>query len=285
MTFSPISESNTLYLTPNNHDVETIKHYINIASNLEHNRLKSLTFIYLMDIRHVNPEFGSLIFDANGHIFKSAWSTSRLSNELFNHYGFNYDSWSEFLKKTYNRPRTIFPFVKNNHIFIRITENRRKHSSWVNLTLLKGMKTKTSHRHAQHLDSMNLAFKPTITEDSHFQKLELFFNRKTSKLISQIDYAYQLTNKWYDFNLNIENDKLFREKNPVSQYLSNPAFDLFIKDGIPFRGQFNEQLKLNQFMQYNNVRNLLTHTDKKSPEYLRSMMISRRLYHELFKNG
>src|SRR4051794_11185334 len=100
MAYTSVDETTKLYLMPQEHDIDTIKSYINQASDFDHKTLKTLTFIYLMDIRRINPQYGSLIFDYHGNILRSEWSTSRISNEIFCAYGYNYESWSRFLKKT-----------------------------------------------------------------------------------------------------------------------------------------------------------------------------------------
>src|SRR5699024_3040130 len=116
-----------IHFMPQNESDFPINYYLEKATELDHSALSQLEIIYVMTIRHLNSTFGSLIIDRGGKIYKSKWSTTRLTDEFFSTFGYNYQRWSQFIKSTFNSQRTIFQYVIKNKMFYSLSKSDNKY--------------------------------------------------------------------------------------------------------------------------------------------------------------
>lgn len=250
----------------------SIRSFLDKASDLNHMALDQLLIIYIMDIRHMSQTYGSLVIDHDGNIYKSEWSTTRLINEFFSEFGYNYQRWAQFLKTTFNRPRTIFPYVNKNKVFIRVQQPNRKHSDWINLTLLKDINILTQTNNTVEIEKINFIF--NIADGA---KLSISISERTSLILSQIGYAFQLVNLWYEF----QSDMIF-EPAPLQAYIGNPAFKLFSEKRLSYKEQLKAKLDLDQFNKYNKIHHYLKHTTQRQYETVDTRLTLFQMHKRLF---
>ena len=263
---------------PQNESDFPINYYLEKATELDHSALSQLEIIYVMTIRHLNSTFGSLIIDRSGQFYKSKWSTTRLTEEFFSTFGYNYQSWSQFLKSTFNRPRTIFPYVNKNMVFIRLRNPENKHSDWVNITFINDLHIRTQKDDPVKIQSIQFMF-----DLANYSKLSISLNNRLSLVMSQISYAFQLVNFWYDFQVEMNEKDLIFEPTQLQTYIGNPAFKIFTKTRVPYKDRLKAKIDLAQFIKYNQIHNYLKSTTQRKHETYRTRLSFAHMHQKLFK--
>lgn len=256
MTQFSQNNSKALSFKPFEQDNISLQYYLDKAIHINHLNFQDSNFIYMMDVRHLNDKYGSLIIDSSGTFLKSEWSTSRLTTQLFATYGYNYDQWSKFLKQTYQRPRTIFPYVNESNIYLRLQQPNRKHADWLNLTYLKSMETQT--------DSFNFVFELNLLKQP--DTLTIGCNQLLKQILTQIAFAFQLVHFWHDYQANVPAKSIIHESPSLYSYIGNPAFKLFRQGPIQANMRLTQKLDLTNFVKYNKIQKYISQASEKQAQ-------------------
>lgn len=225
--------------------------------------IPSLSINYVMHVRHIHSDYGCLIFDRHGRIYRSEWSSTRIMQMIHhNQYGYDYALWSDFLQSKYNRPRTIFPFVNGNHIYLRLKRVQAKHSDWVNITFLNQWQFITSDDASDVAQQYPLIVLTLIVNNSSladYQSLSLQFTGNPKRILSQLSYAYQIASDWHTYLSKQSRTESLR------LYMSNPALRHIVNHGLPRQFRLVERVKIHLFLEYVNATHLLK-IDKQSTD-------------------
>lgn len=205
----------------------------------------SFTPLYILDIHNKHPLLRSLTIDYHGDTWVSCQTSDWVAESVFSHLGFNYRFWSEFLRSANDTPRTTYPYVNGNIIYLRFCQD--KHSNWLNVS------------HCLHIDTPNLASDETdaTVDFFHFtfhfsndsaRKCMISLKQPIAKLIKQLEFANHLCSQWVHYfttslpqlhlNFQMTFDGFpYRKVFPNSQF-SNPSLNLIslqqIKDFIRY---------------------------------------------------
>lgn len=223
--------------------------------------LPSLSIFYLMHIKHIHPEYSTLIFDTHGNIYRSKWSTSRLSDEIFNQYGYNYETWSKFLRKTYKKSRTIFPYIHRNHVYLKLNRVDTDHSDWLNLSHIRKCHyviDKPTSLQGYKCEQIDITFEVKNNDSRAYESLTIRFKDYSQRILSQIAYSMQIMNHWYD---SLPYDSL---RESYSTFMANPAFHFFTKHQIPRQYRLSVKANIQQFLSYVDECNTLLPSKNKS---------------------
>lgn len=235
-------------LSPYDLNHNMIFQLIQSSNDIDIQTIPSISIHYIMHTRHIHPDYGCLIFDYQGYIYRSEWSSTRIMQMIHqNQYGYDYALWSDFLQSTFNKPRTVFPFVNGNHIYLRLKRDKAKHSDWVNLTRLNKWqftKPDESDLHSQQQAVVELAFSVEEGEVMDYQSLSLQFIGNPKRIISQINYAYQITSDWHSY-LSQQT-----KTQSVRLYMNNPAFRHIIHNGLARQFRLVSKVKIQLFLEY-----------------------------------
>src|SRR5699024_11525649 len=96
-----------------------------------------------------------------------------------------------------------------------------------------------------------------------YSKLTISLNNRLSLVMSQIGYAFQLVNFWYDFQVEMNEKDLIFEPTQLQTYNGNPAFKIFTKTRVPYKDRFKAKIVLAQFLNYNQIHDYLKSTTKR----------------------
>lgn len=159
-------------------------------------KIVSETFnpLYIIDISAKHPVFKSLTIDYMGDSWVSCQTSDWVAEAVFSHLGFKYRYWSEFLRMTNHSPRTIYPYVNGNIVYLRFCQS--KQSNWLNVS------------NCHHIDLPDISSNYQVTSQQFFHFTFNFSNdasRKciislklpTRKLIKQLEFANHLCLQWY----------------------------------------------------------------------------------------
>ncbi|XJS11068.1 hypothetical protein ACF3NG_02040 [Aerococcaceae bacterium WGS1372] len=265
-------------LSPYNLTHHKIFNIIQSSLDLDASFIPTLSISYVMHVRHIHPDYGCLIFDHLGNIYRSQWTTSKLMRELFiNQYGYDYDLWTKYIQSAYNKPRTVFPFVNKNHIYLRLKRDNSKHSDWLNLTQLVDCQISTIEDLTSKTSSqqINLRIAAQVNELNHFQSLTIQFTGNTKRILSQLYYGYQITTDWYAY--------LSTRSNSVSlrSFMNNPAFRFIINNGNLKQYRLPHKVDIDLFLKYVKVTNELRFSKNSSIE---TIIEKKELLHYIKEN-
>lgn len=236
----------SLLLSPDSPHYENLIVQLIKSSQLLPKKVReSFTPLYILDINNKHPILRSLTIDYHGDTWVSCQSSDWVAETVFSQLGFKYRFWSEFLRSTNNSPRTIFPYVNGNIIYLRFCQD--KHSNWLNVS------------YCTHIDTPDLPMDATDPKQDFFhftfnfsndpaRKCMISLKQPIAKLIKQLEYANHLCSGWvYYFtaslpqlhlNFQMTFDEFQNRKVFPSKQFSNPNLSLItpqqIKDFIRY---------------------------------------------------
>lgn len=201
--------------------------------------------LYIIDISSKHPVLRSLTIDYKGDTWVSCQTSDWVAEAVFSHLGFKYRFWSEFLRTINHSPRTTYPYVNGNIIYLRFCQ--AKQSNWLNVS------------HCLHIDTPNLATGNTEAKRDFFhftfnfsndpaRKCMISLKQPVAKFIKQLEFANHLCSQWVQYytlslpqlhlNFHLTFDGFQNRKIFPNSHFSNPDLILItprlIKDFIRY---------------------------------------------------
>lgn len=206
---------------------------------------ESFNPLYIIDISSKHPMLRSLTIDYHGDTWVSCQTSDWVAEAVFSHLGFKYRFWSEFLRTINKSPRTTYPYVNGNIVYLRFCQ--AKQSNWLNVSKCTHIDSPTlsADDSAPKQDFFHFTF--NFSDDS-MRKCMISLKQPTTKLIKQLEYANHLCSQWvYYFttslpqlhlNFHVNFDSFQNRQVFPNSHFANPSLCLIsprqIKDFIAY---------------------------------------------------
>lgn len=155
---------------------------------------ESFNPLYIIDISTKHPVFKSLTIDYMGDTWVSCQTSDWVAEAVFSHLGFKYRFWSEFLRMTNHSPRTIYPYVNGNIVYLRFCQS--KQSNWLNVSKCHHIDLPDISSNYQVTNQQFFHFTFNFSDDAT-RKCIISLKLPTSKQIKQLEFANHLCLQWY----------------------------------------------------------------------------------------